>query len=101
KGSQFYRGGLVFKPSGTVAADEYNLFRGMLVVPDASGSCSLFYDLIREVWTREEDAELWVTEQFMHMIRFPGEKVRTSMAIRGGYGDGKSIIAEKLMSIIL
>jgi hypothetical protein len=74
----------------------------MLVEPDQSGSCSLLYDLIREVWANgDEDTAEWVKEYFQHIIRYPGEKVRTSIAIRGGYGDGKSIIAEKLMTTIL
>jgi len=102
KDAQFYRGGFVFKPSGTVAADEYNLYRGMLIEPDESGSCSMLYDLIREVWAQgDEQITEWVKEYFMHIVAHPGEKVGTSIAIRGGPGDGKSIVCEHLMSRIL
>ena len=37
KGTRCYNGGLVFKPAGNVADDEYNLYRGLLIEPDASG----------------------------------------------------------------
>ena len=74
----------------------------MLIEPDESGSCSLLHDLIREVWTQgDETITEWVLEYLMHVIANPGEKVGTSIAIRGDPGDGKSIVAEKLMSTIL
>jgi len=102
KNAQVYRGGFVFKPSGTVAADEYNLYRGMLIEPDSSGDCSMLYDLIREVWARgDEQIAQWVIEWLMHIVAFPGQKVGTSIAIRGDPGDGKSIVCEQLMSQIL
>ena len=102
RGTQVYHGGLVFKPSGTVAADEYNLYRGMLIEPDESGSCQLFKELIREVWVQGDEATYeWVLEWFMHIIAYPGAKVSTSIAIRGEYGDGKSIVTEQLMRTIL
>ena len=102
KATQVYHGGLVFKPSGTVAADQYNLYRGMLIEPDESGSCELFKKLIRDVWVQGDDtAYQWVLEWFMHIIAHPGAKVSTSIAIRGEYGDGKSIVTQKLMRTIL
>jgi hypothetical protein len=98
----FYRGGVVFRPSGTVAADQYNLYRGMLVAPDPSGSCSLLRKLIDEVWAQgDEPVTQWVMEYLMHIIAYPGQKIGTSIAIRGGYGDGKSIVFEKCLSTIL
>ena len=102
KDTRVYRGGFVFKPSGTVAADEYNLYRGMLIEPDPSGSCSMFHELIKDVWAQgDETITEWVLEWLMHIIAHPGHKVGTSIAIRGGYGDGKSIVFEKLLSPIL
>lgn len=103
--ARFYRGGLVFKPTSTtrtnVGADQYNLYSGFLIQPDPSGSCDLFHDLLREVWV-QGDTELfnWVLEYFMHPLRYPGDKVRTAIAIRGTHGDGKSIVTEKLMAPI-
>ena len=62
----------------------------------------MLYDLIREVWAQgDEQIAQWVQEYFMHIVAHPGEKVGTSIAIRGGPGDGKSIICEQLMSRIL
>ena len=103
--ARFYRGGLVFKPTSTtrsnIGADQYNLYSGFLVAPDPSGSCSVFHDLLREVWV-QGNTELfeWVLEYFMHPLRFPGDKVGTALAIRGTHGDGKSIVTEKLMAPI-
>ena len=66
------------------------------------GSCSLFHDLIHEVWAQgDRTITEWVLEWLMHIIAYPGQKVGTSIAIRGGYGDGKSIVFEALMSRIL
>lgn len=102
RGCQVYRGGLVFKPSGTVGPDEYNLYQGMLIEPNPSGSYELMKELIRDVWVQGDEASYqWVLEFLMHIIAHPGEKVGTSLAIRGAYGDGKSIVTEKLMSSIL
>ena len=36
----------------------------------------------------------------MHIIAYPGEKVETSIAIRGGYGDGKSVVFVLLRAIL-
>lgn len=100
--AQFYRGGLVFEPSATVGADQYNLYRGLLIEPDASGSCDLFKELLRDVWAHGDQIIYeWVLEWFMHIIAFPGEKVSTSIAIRGDYADGKSFPTERAMSAIL
>ena len=84
KATKVYHGGFVFKPAGTVPANHFNLYRGMLIEPNSSGSCSLLHDLIREVWTRGDPAaEEWVLEWLMHIIARPGERADTSIAIRG------------------
>ena len=102
KNTRVYRGGFVFKPSGTVAADECNLYPGMLIKPDSSGSYSMLHELIKDVWAQgDETITEYVLEWFMHIFKYPGQKVGTSIAIRGGYGDGKTIVPEKLMSRIL
>jgi hypothetical protein len=40
-------------------------------------------------------------EWLMHIVAYPGDKVGTSLAIRGVPGHGESIVFEKLLSIIL
>ncbi len=101
KNAQVYRGGLVFMPAGTVAADQYNLYRGMLLEPDESGSWSLLRDLLHEVWAQgDDDITAWLVEYLMRIIAYPGEKVDTSIAIRGGYGDGKSVVFVLLRAIM-
>ncbi|MGD9667835.1 MAG: primase-helicase family protein [Hyphomicrobiaceae bacterium] len=100
--TRVFHGGLVFRPAGTVPEDQYNLYRGMKIEPNSSGSYSLFEDLILNVWA-SGNAELakWLLEWFMHIIAHPGDKIGTSIAIRGQYGDGKSIVFEQLMEPIL
>ena len=101
KNARVYHDGFVFKPCGTVKATEYNLFRGMLIAPDPSGSCSLFHDLIKEVWAQgNPDIYEWVIEYLFHIIARPGERIGTSIAIRGDYGDGKSIVFKRLQTIL-
>ena len=102
KDAQVYHDGVVFKPAGTVKASEYNLYQGMLIEPDESGSCVLLRELIRDVWARgDEETAQWVLEYLMHIIAYPGDKPGTSIAIRGKPGDGKSFVFEKLLSTIL
>jgi hypothetical protein len=103
--ADFYRRGLVFRPTSiaraSVGCDDYNLWKGFLIDPDPSGSCNLFYDLLREVWCNGDAALYeWVKEWFWHIVAYPGDKCRTGIAIRGGQGDGKSIVTEKLMAPI-
>ncbi len=102
KNTQIYHGGLVFRPSGTVAANQFNLYKGMLIEPDPSGSCSLLYELIEQVWASgDSDVAESIREWLMHTVAHPGEKIGTCVAIRGEPGDGKSIVFERLMSTIL
>jgi hypothetical protein len=102
KSTHVFNGGFVFKPSGTVAADQFNLYRGMLVAPDASGSCSLLRELVEDVWSQgDKQAAKWVWEYLLHIVAHPGDKVGTCIAIRGEPGDGKSIVFEQLMSKVL
>ena len=76
RNTRVYHGGFVFRPSGTVPADQFNLYKGMLVEPDASGSCSLLHELIEQVWAGENaDVAEWVLEWLMHIVAHPGEKV--------------------------
>ena len=94
--------GLVFKPSGTIRPGEWNLFKGFSIKPDPSGSCSLVYELLNDVWC-QGDPQLfqYVCEWLMHIPAFPGEKTGTALIIRGEQGDGKSIIFDQFMGSFL
>jgi hypothetical protein len=82
KSAQVYHDGLVFKPSGTVGAGEHNLYQGMLIDPDPSGSCALVHELIRDVWANgDDDTAQWVLEYLMHIIARPRDKPGTSIAV--------------------
>lgn len=105
KSARRYKGGLVFLPEGSQqrpTAQQFNLYKGIQVKPDDSGSCSLVHELLRDVWAHGREAEyLLALEWFFHILRFPGDRVGTSLALRGVPGDGKGIMFEKLMASIL
>ena len=70
KGTRRYDGGLVFKPAGNVADDEYNLYRGLFIEPDPSGSCSLLHDLINEVWAARDEKDLITGDRILINPKF-------------------------------
>ena len=64
---------LVFRPSGTVGAKDYNLYKGFLLEPDESGSCDLFHDLLRDVWCGNDPRGIRVGARVLHAyLRPPG-----------------------------
>ena len=89
-----------FKPAGNTDPESFNLYRGLRVDACPSGSCELFRELIFDVWA-SGNAELgeWLWEYLLHMVARPGERVRTSIAIRGSQGAGKSIVFEMMRRI--
>ena len=67
-----------------------------------AGSYDLLKKLLLEVWAHgDEELYRWVLEWFYDILAHPGRKCGTSIAIRGEYGDGKSIVTEQCMSTIL
>ena len=79
----------------------FNLYRGLNVTASPSGSCELFRELIFDVWARgDKDLGEWLWEYFLHLVAHPGERIRTSIAIRGSQGAGKSIVFEMMRRIL-
>ena len=60
----------MFKPAGNVADDEYNLYRGLFIEPDPSGSCSLLHDLINEVWAARDEKDLITGDRILINPKF-------------------------------
>ena len=99
--TKFYKGGFCFKPGSEAPSGCFNLYRGLHVTASPSGSCDLFRELIYEVWARgNQEAGDWAWEYLLHMVAHPGERLRTSIAIRGSHGSGKSIVFDLLRQIL-
>ena len=100
KGTKFYANGFRFKPGGNADPESFNLYRGLHADACPSGSCELFRELIFNVWASgNQELGEWLWEYLLHMVARPGERVRTSIAIRGSQGAGKSIVFEMMRRI--
>lgn len=88
--------GVVFKPGRTTKRD-YNLWRGFAYEPDPDGDFSLLVEHIREnVAQGDESLERWIWAWFAQMFQQPGNKVGTSLALRGKQGTGKTVIGQHM-----
>ena len=99
-GTKFFTNGFCFKPAGNSDPHSFNLFTGLHEKACPSGSCDLFRELIFIVWADgDQDVGEWLWEYFLHLVAHPGERIRTSIAIRGSQGAGKSIVFDMLREI--
>jgi hypothetical protein len=99
-GTKFFTNGFCFKPGGNSDPHSFNLFAGLHEEPCPSGSCDLFRELIFSVWADgDQEVGEWLWEYFLHLVARPGERIRTSIAIRGSQGAGKSIVFDMLREI--
>lgn len=88
--------GVVFKPGRTTKRD-YNLWRGFAYEPDPDGDFSLLIEHIREnVAQGDESLERWIWAWFAQMFQQPGNKVGTSLALRGKQGTGKTVVGQHM-----
>lgn len=92
--------GIVFDPGNDVPG-YYNLWRGFTCVPDANGDWSILQEHIRQnVAQGNESLERWVLAWFAQMMQQPGEKVGTSLAMRGKQGVGKTVVGQHVGRLI-
>jgi hypothetical protein len=90
--TKVYPNGFCFKPGGVGEPGTFNLYRGMHVAPSSAGSCELFKQLIFDVWAGgDEQLGEWIWEYLLHLVARPGERVRTSIAIRGDGGEASRL----------
>lgn len=88
--------GVVFKP-GIKTHRDYNLWRGFAYEPDPDGDFSLLVEHIKEnVAHGDESMEKWVWAWFAQMFQNPGNKVGTSLALRGKQGTGKTVVGQHM-----
>jgi hypothetical protein len=84
-----------FVPGSEPPAGTYNLYSGPAVTP-SPGDCSLYLELIRDVIAAGDSVVGEYLLDWMALrLQRPGEKMETSIALRGGQGLGKSVFAER------
>lgn len=90
---------VVFEPGGC-QPDEYNLWRGFSVSPEA-GECGLYLDHIRDNICQADPAlNAYVIAWMAHMIQRPGELPGTALVLRGRQGVGKGAFAHTLGALV-
>lgn len=91
--------GVEFLPGEDAPDGTFNLWRGPAVVPKA-GDCGLYLELVRDVIAAGDNVVAEYLLNWMALkLQKPGEKVETSIALRGGQGLGKSVFAENFGSL--
>ena len=91
--------GVEFLPGEDVPHGTFNLWRGPAVVPRA-GECGLYLELVRGVIAAGDGVVAEYLLDWMALkLQRPGEKMETSIALRGGQGLGKSVFAELFGSL--
>ncbi len=89
---------VVFAPD-EAAAGVYNLWRGFSVEPVA-GQCGKFLDHVHSnVCCGDDDLYNWVIGWFAHIVQHPGQKIGTSLVLRGEPGVGKTFLGETIGSM--
>jgi hypothetical protein len=91
--------GVEFLPGEDAPEGTYNLWRGPAVVPKP-GDCGLYLELVRQVIAAGDGVVAEYLFDWMALkVQRPGEKMETSIALRGGQGLGKSVFAENFGSL--
>jgi hypothetical protein len=85
---------IVFRPDRPTQPGEYNLWRGWIEAdPRGESGCPLILRHIREVICNGNAiVARWVLAWCAHMVQKPGEKVGTSLVIKGLKGAGKDTL---------
>jgi hypothetical protein len=91
----------VFKPSGKINANEFNLFTGWKVSPTQTGDCSLFKAHLLQVICKGDEALYkylwdWIADIFQN----PEVKSRIAVALRSDEGSGKSMVGKILSGLL-
>jgi hypothetical protein len=85
--------GITFAPGRDVPR-HYNLWRGFTVEAKA-GDCTKFKDhLLNNVCRGDEEGFQYFFAWWAHIFQKPGEKIGTSLVVRGKMGTGKTILGK-------
>jgi hypothetical protein len=78
----------------------YNLWHGFAVVP-SQGDCSKFLGHLHDnVASGDEELYQWIVAWFAQSFQRPGEKLDTSLCLRGEMGVGKTKVGEVFGSLL-
>ena len=93
--------GIEFAPPGTAATlGYYNLFQGFAVTPK-QGDCSKFLAHLKDNVARgDEKTYLWIVGWWAQIFQQPSIKMETALALRGGFGTGKTKVGEVFGSLM-
>jgi Family of unknown function (DUF5906) len=93
--------GIEFAPPGTpIPATHYNLWQGFAVVP-RRGNCWRFLKHIWDNVAKGDKATFrWIVGWWAQILQQPSVKMETALALRGGYGAGKTKIGQIFGSLI-
>jgi hypothetical protein len=85
---------IVFKPEGSVARDEMNLWEGF-AFPEKKGDCRLYLAHLREnICQGEPEKYDWLIKWMAWQVRNPGKVGESAIAVYGLKGTGKNCFAE-------
>jgi phage/plasmid-associated DNA primase len=91
---------IVFRPGGTVAADEFNSFQGFDVQPNAwRGTYKLFRELVDRIMADNQDKEGWLWNCAAYRVQRPDTLMNTVPCFVGVQGSGKSKFSEVMARI--
>jgi hypothetical protein len=86
--------GIAFAPQGAPRG-YYNLWTGLAVKPNKSGSCAAFKEHLYNNVCNDNPAIFdWVFGWFADIFQNPAHKCGTSLVLRGEMGVGKTIVGE-------
>lgn len=92
---------IVFAPQAEVSPRFYNLWRGFAIQPSEAGSCELFMQhLLENICGGNGTLFRWVVGWFAQLLQNPGEKLGTSLVLKGAQGTGKTIIGKVIGHLI-
>jgi hypothetical protein len=96
-----YLEGVKFAPNQTLPDGYYNMFKGWPLQPDASGSCDIFLEHIRDnVCQGNEEHYQYIIAWFADIFQRADSKPGICLVFRGEKGTGKSKIGETFAPLL-
>jgi energy-coupling factor transporter ATP-binding protein EcfA2 len=91
---------LVFKPSGDVAPDEFNTFRGLDIKPAQGGGYALFREHVDAVMALNGDTDGYLWKLIAYRLQNLGAFVPALLVLIGREGGGKSTVTSVIARLL-